>query len=78
MELAPFAAGGTRMGQRPEHEDRDDVRANTRDERMKKEDSEQEQQPSGQSQGTPMKGTDTLATTDLETIDREKGKRTTM
>ena len=26
----------------------------------------------------PLKGTDTLATTDAECIDREKGKRTTM
>jgi hypothetical protein len=26
----------------------------------------------------PLKGTDTLATTDVEYIDREKGKRTTM
>ena len=41
-------------------------------------DSEQEERPSGQSQGTPMKGTDTLATTDVRIIDREKGKRTTM
>ena len=66
------------MGQRPEHDDRDeDVRTQTPDERMK-EDSEQEERPSGQSQSTPMKGTDTLATTDVKTIDREKGKRTTM
>jgi len=70
------------MGQRPEHDDRDeDVRADTPDERMKEDseqDSEQEERPSGQSQGTPMKGTDTLATTDVKIIDREKGKRTTM
>jgi hypothetical protein len=67
------------MSQRPEHDDRDDnIPANTPNERMKEESDREDEQPSGQSQGTPMKGTDTLATTDLKTIDREKGKRTTM
>ena len=34
-------------------------------------------EPKGQGHG-PLKGTDTPATTDAETIEREKGKRTTM
>jgi hypothetical protein len=40
-----------------------------------------ENQPDEQEIGQanpPMKGTDIPATTDLDTIDREKGKRTTM
>ena len=36
-----------------------------------------DEQESGQA-NPPMKGTDIPATTDLEYIDREKGKRTTM
>ena len=36
-----------------------------------------DKQESGQA-NAPMKGTDIPATTDLESIEREKGKRTTM
>jgi len=38
---------------------------------------EQPDQTQGKGHG-PLKGTDTPATTDADTIDREKGKRTTM
>ena len=44
---------------------------------MPKEPPNQNEQESGQA-NPPMKGTDIPATTDLECIDREKGKRTTM
>ena len=41
--------------------------------------SSRDQSEQDQSKGHgPLKGTDTLATTDAECIDREKGKRTTM
>ena len=38
---------------------------------------EQPEQSQGKGHG-PLKGTDTPATTDADSIDREKGKRTTM
>ena len=48
-----------------------------RDGREEKNPSAQAEQSEGKGHG-PLKGTDTLATTDAESIEREKGRRTTM
>lgn len=74
------------MKQKPDHVERGgEVRADTPDKWSEGDTARQEKglptseseqdQPRGHG---PLKGTDTLATTDLEYIDREKGKRTTM
>ena len=44
----------------------------------KPQDENQPDEPGSGRANPPMKGTDIPATTDLEHIDREKGKRTTM
>jgi len=70
--------GGESMDQRPGQVDRgDDVR--NRADLGEEEESSSDQSEQNQSKGHgPLKGTDTLATTDAACMDREKGKRTTM
>ena len=66
------------MNRRPGQLDReDDVRdkADLGEEDRTSSDRSEEDQSKGHG---PLKGTDTLATTDAETIERERGKRTTM
>ena len=66
------------MNRRPGQLDReDDVRdkADPGDDDRISSDRSEEDQSKGHG---PLKGTDTLATTDAETIERERGKRTTM
>jgi hypothetical protein len=58
------------MNNNPEGNSRDHIPEKPQDEK-------QPESRSGQA-NPPMKGTDIPATTDLEYIDREKGKRTTM
>ena len=74
------------MKQKPDHIERGgEVRADTPD-KWSEDDTARQEEGLPTSESTqerakghgPMKGTDTLATTDLEYIDREKGKRTTM
>lgn len=61
------------MNQKRDHDD-----SARQEEEQPTPESEHEQEPEQVKGHGPMKGTDTLATTDLEYIDREKGKRTTM
>lgn len=66
------------MDRRPGQMDReDDVR--NRADRGEEDKLSSDQSEDDQSKGHgPFKGTDTLATTDAECIERERGKRTTM
>ena len=74
------------MNEKPDHVERGgDVQADTPDWKSEDDTARQEQaapaseSERGQGKGHgPLKGTDTLATTDVASIDREKGKRTTM
>jgi hypothetical protein len=61
------------MNQTPDHDD-----TAQQDDGQPASEPEQEQEREQVKGHGPMKGTDTLATTELEYIDREKGKRTTM
>jgi len=74
------------MNETPDHVERGgDVRPDTPDRKSEDDTARQEQgaptsepeQGQGKGHG-PLKGTDTLATTAVSYIDREKGKRTTM
>ena len=65
------------MNRKPGQVDRDDVRnsADLEEEDTSSSDRSEQEQTKGHG---PLKGTDTLATTDAEVIARERGKRTTM
>jgi hypothetical protein len=66
------------MNRKPGPVDRNgDVRNRTDPGAQHKRSSDRSEQDQTKAHG-PLKGTDTLATTDAECIDREKGKRTTM
>jgi len=65
------------MNRKPRQVDRSDVRNRNDLEGKEASSSDQSEQDQAKGHG-PLKGTDTLATTDAECIDSEKGKRTTM
>jgi len=66
------------MNSKGEQADRDsDMRNRTNPEEQDGSSSDRSEQDQTKGHG-PLKGTDTLATTDAAYIDREKGKRTTM
>jgi hypothetical protein len=56
----------------------DEQNESDRDDQMSIEERKPELEHQPEEGHSPFKGTDTLATTDLEYADREKGKRTTM
>jgi hypothetical protein len=65
------------MNRRPGQIDREDDVRDKAD--LGEEDSSSNRSEEDQTKGHgPLKGTDTLATTDAECIERERGKRTTM
>ena len=65
------------MNRKPGQVDRDDVRSSADLEEEDTSSSDRSEQEQTKGHG-PLKGTDTLATTDAEVIARERGKRTTM
>ena len=82
QRLHPGDCKENQMANTPEDTERDGgPHADTPDNRPEDDTMRPEQGRAEESQGRghgPLKGTDTLATTDVAYIDRERGKRTTM